>query len=118
MNHRYSFCGFALTSDVSIPELSENRGGVTDTDRVITVQFGEVSRDVPNPSEWFMRQDLPNGAPWTERARTSDGYLLRFVGMADFWVDRAGEHITCVARHSSTSDLTIRAILLDHVIPR
>jgi len=117
MNHRYSFCGFALTSDVCIPELGESRGGASDTDRLLSIQFGEVSRDAPSPSEWFMRQELPNGAPWAERARTSEGYLLRFFEMADFSVDRAGEHITCVARHPSTSDLTIRALLLDHVIP-
>jgi hypothetical protein len=117
MNHRYSFCGFALTSDVSIPELSESSGGVTDSDRRITVRLGEVSRDVPSPSEWFMRLDLPGGELWSERARTSDGYLLRFFGTADFAVDRGGRQITCVARHPAVSDLTIRAILLDHVIP-
>src|SRR5260370_35591812 len=64
-----------------------------------------------------MHQDLPNGAPWSARAGTSDGYLLRFLELADFLVDRAGHHITCVSRHPATSDLTIRALLLDHVIP-
>jgi hypothetical protein len=117
MNHRYSFCGFALTSDTCIPELAETCSVTSDPDRLINIRLGEAGRQLPEPSEWFMRQDLPNGAPWCARARTTDGYLLRFIEIADFLVDRAGQHITCVSRHAATSDLTIRALLLDHIIP-
>jgi hypothetical protein len=117
MDHRYSVCGFALASDTPIAELPETSSVTIDADRLINVQLGGDGRKFSEPSEWFMRQDLPNGAPWSARARTSDGYLLRFLEVADFSVDHAGQHIRCVARHPETSDLTVRALLLDHVIP-
>ena len=117
MNHTYPFCGFALASDRRIPELDETCTVNSDADRLINIQLGEVVGQFPEPSEWFMRQNLPNGAPWSTRARTRDGYLLRFVELADFLVDSAGQHISCISRHPATSDLTLRALLLDHVIP-
>jgi hypothetical protein len=117
MKHRYSYCGFVLASDTAIPELAETLDIIPGADRLINVRLGEVSRDLPSPSEWFMRQDLPGGQPWSSRARTRDGYFLRFVELADFVVDRAGRDVTCVARHPDASELTIRALLLDHVIP-
>jgi hypothetical protein len=117
MNHRYSICGFALASDTPFPELHEAHGAAIDADCVINVRLGEVGCKFPEPYEWFMHQDLPGGAPWSERARTIDGYLLRFIKFADFLVDRAGQHIRCVARDPAVADLTIRALLLDHVIP-
>jgi hypothetical protein len=49
--------------------------------------------------------------------RGRDGYLLRFFELADFLVDRAGQRISCISRNPATSDLTIRALLLDHVVP-
>ncbi|MGH7926055.1 MAG: hypothetical protein ACREQH_15845 [Candidatus Binatus sp.] len=119
----YWFCGFVLVSDTPIPELNEACSGAADGDRVITVHLGEVSPDFVSPSEWFMRQSLPDGAPWSARARTrdgyflGDGYFLRFHELADFLVDHGGQHIRCVARHPTVSDLTIRALLLDQVMP-
>ncbi len=117
MNHSYSLCGFALASDSRIPELDETGSVTAGADRLINIRLGEAGRQFPEPSEWFMRQDLPSGVPWSARARTIDGYLLRFLELADFLVDRAGQHISCVSRHPATSDLAIRALLLDHVIP-
>jgi hypothetical protein len=99
-----------------VPELSETCIRTADPDRTITVRFGDVGAGVPQPSEWFMRQNLPDGEPWTARARTPDGYFLSFHNLADFVVDREGRHITCVARHAA-SDLIMRTLLLDHVIP-
>lgn len=117
MKHRYSLCGFALVSDGRIPELDETGSVSPAVDRLINIHLSVVGRQFPAPSEWFVRLDLPNGEPWSARARTTDGYLLRFLELADFQVDRAGQHISCVSRHPATSDLTIRALLLDHVIP-
>ena len=117
MNHRYSFCGFALASDRRIPELDETCSVTSGADRLINIHLGEAGRRYPEPSEWFIGQYLPDGAQWTARARTSDGYLLRFFELADFLVDRAGQQISCVSRDPATSDLAIRALLLDHVLP-
>jgi hypothetical protein len=104
-------------SDRTIPELDAAGGFSAAPDRLITIELGAVSADPPKPSRWFIRQNLPNGQPWSARARTPDGYFLHFHELADFVVDRDGCRIRCVARHPETSDLTLRAILLDHVIP-
>ncbi len=117
MNHSYSTCGFVLVSDTPIPELRETRSDSTDLDQLITIHLGEVRCDAPRPSEWFMRQNLPDGVPWTSRARTRDGYFLHFPEFADFTVDCGGRHIRCVGRRPAASDLMVRALLLDHVIP-
>ncbi len=117
MKYRYRICGFVLASDTFIPELHEARDIAPVPDRLITVNLCEVGHELPEPSKWFMRQSLPSGLPWSARARTRDGYFLHFHELADFLVDHGGHQITCVARHPETSELTIRAILLDHVIP-
>jgi hypothetical protein len=52
-----------------------------------------------------------------ERAKDGEGYLLRYNDLADFWVDRTGCRVTCCDRIAGVSDLTIRALLLDHVLP-
>jgi hypothetical protein len=117
MNHSYSTCGFVLVSDTPIPELREACSNTTDPDQFITIHLGEARCDSPCPSEWFMHQNLPDGLPWTSRARTRDVYFLRFHKFADFTVDRAGHHIRCVTQRPAASDLMIRALLLDHVIP-
>ena len=117
MNHRYSVSGFVLVSDAPIPELNQACDIVPNTDQLIGAHLRDFSSDVGTPSQWFMRQNLPDGDPWTARARTPEGYFLSFHNRADFLVDRDGRYITCVARHPATSDLMIRALLLDHVIP-
>lgn len=116
MNHRYSICGFVLVSDTPIPELGESCIGTADPDRLITVHLGGVDAGVQQPTEWFMRQNLPDGDPWTARARVPDGYYLSFHNLADFVVARDGGRITCVVRRAA-SDLMMRTLLLDHVIP-
>ncbi len=115
--YRYRLCGFSLISDTPIPELGEPSDVASDSDHLIAIELGDVSGHVPEPSQWFLQQNLPDGLPWTARARTRDGYFLRFHEFADFTVDRSGRQITCVARRQPASDLIIRALLLDHVIP-
>jgi hypothetical protein len=117
MRYGYRLCGLVLLSDWPLPELDPVHEVAPDTDRLITVQLGEENCDPPQPAGWFLWQNLPNGHPWSARARTEDGYLLRFHELADFVVDRDGGRVRCVTRHPETSDLTLRAILLDHVIP-
>ncbi|HEV2169403.1 MAG TPA: hypothetical protein VGR40_00570 [Candidatus Binatus sp.] len=117
MKHRYSICGFVLESDTRFPELSETCNLTNDPARQITITLDAASGEFPEPSEWFMRQDLPTGGPWSARARTPAGYVLRFHEFADFLVARVGRDITCLQRHPGVSELAIRALVLDHVIP-
>jgi hypothetical protein len=117
MKYSYQICGFFLQSDTPLPELDAVDGMAARPDRLIVVELNQVSSDPPRPTGWFMRQNLPGGLPWSARAKTESGYLLQFHELADFVVDRDGRRIRCVSRHPESSDLTVRAILLDHVIP-
>ncbi|MGA2411065.1 MAG: hypothetical protein ABSG46_11840, partial [Candidatus Binataceae bacterium] len=50
--------------------------------------------------------------------RIEDGYLLRFHGLADFLIDLGGQRVTCVAATANTSPVTLRHLVIDHVLPR
>jgi hypothetical protein len=119
MTHRYWHCGFVLASDWPLPEIGNIPSGnrCTGSGPLISIQLGETGIASPKTLEWFMRQDLPDGCPWSARARTDSGYLLRFYDLADFTVDFRGRSIRCVNRERGVADLTLRALLLDHVIP-
>ncbi len=117
MKYSYLNCGFLVESDAIIPELHQASEIAPNPDNLINIRLCAANPDLPEPSHWFMHQSLPNGLPWSARARTRDGYFFRFHELADFLVDHSGHHITCVGRHPEASDLTVRAILLDHVIP-
>jgi hypothetical protein len=117
MEHSYRFCGFILSSDQPLPGLKAT-SRITDTpNNLITVHLNAVSGEYPEPSEWFMRQDAPDGYPWSARAKTPEGYFLRFPELADFLIDSRGHDVSCVARHPESYDHTIRALLIDHVLP-
>jgi hypothetical protein len=116
MKHAYSFCGFALESDLPLPELDAAPELGVGHDQTIAVELCQPKTEISRPTTWFLRQNLPNGASWSARARTAEGYFLHFDELADFIVDRSGCRIRCVWRHPEVSDLTLRAVLLDHVI--
>src|SRR5579885_1327061 len=118
MKQRYRFCGFILASDRSLPELENEFDGIPASgDKLIQLELGYQNAAFRRPSDWFLHQNLPNGSPWSSRARTQGGYLLRFHEIADFIVDHDGGRIRCVWRHAETSELTLRALLIDHVLP-
>lgn len=116
MQHGYRFCGFILSSDQQLPELKVATA-IDDTNSLITINLKAVSGDFSEPRRWFMEQDAPDGYPWSARAKIPQGYLLRFPELADFLIDCDGHHIRCVARHPESSDHTLRALLIDHVLP-
>jgi len=105
-------------SDWPLPELHiACQDSTENTDFLITLELDGKNAESPKPLRWFLEQDLASGCPWSARAQTSEGYFLRFHEIADFEVDHGGRQIRCVWRHPETSDLMIRAILLDHILP-
>jgi hypothetical protein len=114
----YQVSGLNILSDTPFPELYPRTVEPCDSPDGLLVQLSARATEnaFPHP-HWFLDQHLENGQPWMARAKNDDGYLLRYHGLADFWLDRRGREVTCCARTAGVSDLTIRALLLDHVLP-
>jgi hypothetical protein len=72
---------------------------------------------MPPVSEVLKTTTTQSGTPWLTSARVGDGYLLRFVTMADFIIDRSGSEIACWHIESGISADTIRHLILDQVLP-
>jgi hypothetical protein len=111
--NRYRLFDFTLGSDVEFPELTRHAPGEPDWIFAIT----KLSPEAPPPSViWLRHCSQPDGSPWLSVARTSSGYLLRFWDLADFIVDMQIAHIAGLPL-PTTSRLTLRHLLLDHVVP-
>lgn len=114
----YRVSGLNILSDTPLPELEARIVEPLDSDAQLLVQLsGRATDSSFLHAHWFLTQNLDSGRPWMARARNHEGYLLRYNDLADFWLDRMGRQVTCCARSAGVSDLTIRALLLDHVLP-
>jgi hypothetical protein len=60
---------------------------------------------------------LPDGQPWLRAARREQGFLLRYVGLADFLVNRDGTEISLSRADPGSSWDTLRHLLLDQALP-
>ena len=114
----YRVAGIEILSDTPIPELDPQVLESDGDDDFLTVRLtDEASAGVPPSLVWYLDLRLDSGLRWMARAKNDAGYLFRYHELADFWVDRAGRQIVCCARTVDVSDQTIRALLLDHVLP-
>jgi hypothetical protein len=114
---RYRVYGLTIESDTRFPELSKLENP---TDRMATevrVRLRAPRADQPPFSEVLKATTLPDGTPWRISARIEDGYLLRFVGMADFTIDSTGSELTCWRVERGVSADTLRHLVLDQVFP-
>lgn len=68
-------------------------------------------------SDFIRTTTLDDGTPWLNCARLQDGYLLRFVDYADYFVDGAGSRIVCRSTEQGVTLNTIRHLVLDQVFP-
>lgn len=62
-----------------------------------------------------MKWTLPDGRPFLVCSKTENGYLLHFVNLADFFVDRAGSDIAYVPLPGVPAN-SVRHLVLDHVL--
>jgi hypothetical protein len=115
--NRYKVYGLTVESDLEFPEMSGvdlvAEGQETDV-RVFLRNRRKVETE---SSEYLHSTTLPDGTPWLNCARIEQGYLLRYVGFADFLVDIAGRQISCSQVETGVSDVTVRHLVLDQVFP-
>lgn len=110
---RYRIFDLLLGSDVELPELPDDTAGEPDWVFAAT----SVSTEAPPASfAWLRHCSQPDGSPWLSVARTASGYRLRFWDLADFVVDMERGRIAGLPL-PATSGVTLRHLLLDHVIP-
>lgn len=64
----------------------------------------------------FYESASPDGTPWTQFFRVSNGYLVRFADLVDFWISRNGQSIEAYPA-PGISLQTIEHLRLNQVIP-
>ena len=114
----YQAYGFRLVSDLVIPELSPVSCSDGDSQPVLIVRLNIARHIRFDPDAVLLRTDNPDGQEWLVCAKSSGGFVLRFVGTADFFVNESGDIIECCWIHDATSPDTLRHLVLDAVIPR
>jgi hypothetical protein len=114
---RYRVYGLTSESDTSFPELSRLEKPSAEMPVEVRVRLRTPGASTPEFSEVLQRTTLPDGTAWLICAKVEQGYLLRFVGMAEFIVDSAGGKITCCHAENGISIDTIRHLVLDQVFP-
>ena len=82
----------------------------------IPLNLDEAREQAPVGSDFFHLWTLPDGSEWTRFYRLGSGYLLRFPGLADFWVARDGQAVTCYPVPQVTEETT-RHLYLNQVLP-
>ncbi|MGH7914430.1 MAG: hypothetical protein ACREPW_07250 [Candidatus Binataceae bacterium] len=69
------------------------------------------------PRDWLLQTSLPDGQPWLWAARQGPGFLLRYVGLADFIVNLRGTEIVLAHAETVSSRDTLGHLLLDQALP-
>jgi len=114
----YGAYGILIDCDVLLPELALSSGGQRAVGAAIRVRLN-VTRPVEfDAAAAFLRLYNPKGDEWLLLGRCTGGYLLRFVGVADFFISERGDRIECGRTDAKVSPETLRHLLLDAVIPR
>jgi hypothetical protein len=72
---------------------------------------------VREPRDWLLQTSLPDGRPWMWAARQEHGFLLRYVGLADFIVNPKGTEIVLARAEAASSRDTLGHLLLDQALP-
>jgi hypothetical protein len=114
---RYSVYGLDLASDTALPELDCFAAASAAAAHPIKVHLGVATRRDLGTAHWLLRSALPGGDDLALCGKVEGGYLLRYVGAADFMVDRAGRELRCTRIEPGTSLQTLRHLLLDQVLP-
>jgi hypothetical protein len=108
----YQLYGLVIDIDDALSEVPS----VADIQVDIQVRCDTLLKRFLKPSDWFMHWNFPKGEPWLSFAKLSNGYLLRFHQLADFFVNGEGSQITYIPEHGIPGE-TVHHLLLDQVIP-
>jgi hypothetical protein len=79
--------------------------------------MGQPSASMREPRDWLLQTSLPDGQPWMWTARHEQGFLLRYVGLADFTVNLRGTEIVLAHAEAVSSRDTLAHLLLDQALP-
>jgi hypothetical protein len=110
---QYSIYGLGLLSDTALPELERLASVKPD----INVRLRVDGHAGPRTARWFLSSTLPGGDHLALCGKIEGGYLLRYLGLADFLIDRLGRELRCARIEPGTSPETLRHLLLDRVLP-
>lgn len=116
--YRYSFADLTVLSDTILPDLapqSRDSFQAADQEAPLAVTFSNRSSRFPPPDRWLARIGRRR-RPWMCSGLTTQGYLLRFPGVADFLLDPDGR--TVQGRPDGrTTKRHVAHVLLDHALP-
>ncbi len=115
--HWYSYAGLTLSSVVELPELPPvalHEQQAADWSFRVTAAPTQLTHQ----SSTLDSPPTADAAPSEMVVQTvADGLVLRFVGVAEFFIDREGRQIRASAP-ATVEHATLRHLLLDQVLPR
>jgi hypothetical protein len=114
----YRAYGLTIFADIEIPELPPLRDLRNRGREHVNLHLIGPRREIEQPAQWLNASADADGTPWLSSAKVEGGYLLRFHGLADFTLDPTGRDVTCVQAANGVSEITVRHLAIDHVMPR
>lgn len=109
----YHIYGRSVVCDRPLPELQVAEGPAFREAISVRLTASELGTDTN--ARWFLESADPGGNVWLRCARVGSEYLLRYCRVADFMINRS--EIRCVRVVRETSEVTLRHVLLDGVLP-
>ncbi len=110
---RYDICGVSLVSTQRFPELSPSTSPKSEVilrlrrEKKISAA-GETIRPA---AKWTSR----DGSVFLVSSKTENGYLLKFLDLADFFIDKSGTELVYAPR-PGVPEHSVRHLILDSVI--
>lgn len=111
---RYRYADVGLSSSLPLDELPTADARAPDAIHIVELRDPPPE---PPPGAWLRFPSPDDDRTALAVARSDGGFVLRFPGLADFTVERAGRTIRCHAE-PGCSPGALRHLLLDQVLPR